>query len=93
MIGRAEDLMVTDPRHIDLDAAIRRIDQEEAEHARRIAAAPLPAVPPRSAALLRRDALERLGLSAEDRADLAAYSVAREHGQTGPDGHAIIRGR
>lgn len=98
MIGRAEDLISTDPKLIDLDAqaadAERRIDREQREHARRIAAAPLPAVPPHTRAALRSAALDRLGLTPEQRADLAAYSVAREHptDQTGPDGHPIIRG-
>lgn len=94
MIGRTQHLLSTDPRRVDLDQAARRIDREEAEHARRIAAAPLPAVPPSTAALMRREALARLGVTPSGMADLAAYRTAREHEeQTGPDGHPIIRGR
>lgn len=94
MIARDQELLALDPRRVDLDAALRRIDQEEAQEARRVAAAPLPAVPAATRAALRRDALARLGLNAADRADLIAYAQSREHDeeQTGPDGHPIIRG-
>lgn len=78
MIGRSAEILAADPNLIDLDAA-KRIDQQEAEHARRIAAAPLPALPPRTAALLRREALARLGLTPDQMADLASYAVSREH--------------
>lgn len=101
MIGRTDSLIAASPTTLDLDAAERdaerRINQQEREHAARIAAAPLPAVPRATADLMRREALARLGVTPERAADLAAYSVARGDGsppeQTGPDGHPIIRGR
>jgi hypothetical protein len=92
MIARSPELMALCPTRIDLDAEVRAIDEEEKREARRIAAAPLPAVPPATAQALRREALARRGLTPDQIADLLTYSRARET-QTGPDGHRIIRGR
>lgn len=92
MIARSEDLMRTDPNRVDLDAAVRRIEDQEKAEARRVAAAPLPAVPAATRNALRREALRRRGYTPDQIADLMTYSRARDIPQRGPDGHPIIRG-
>jgi hypothetical protein len=76
MIARTEALMATDPNRITLTPE-RIIDQAERAERLRIAAAPLPAIPTRTAAALRREALRRRGMTDDQIADLMTYSRAR----------------
>lgn len=96
MIGRSDSLIAASPstRNLDADlaAAERRIDDAERAAAK---ARPMPTLPSREAARLRRAERHR-ALGAERAADLAAYSAARPDlpepvEQRGPDGHPIIR--